>query len=233
MIDDLRELNEQFYALYGRLYKNRELLGKAQEDSMAAKLLAQYEAEYELLHLREEIARAKELYELRLKRSALIPRTWRSWFFRRKYNRAAALSGERLYLRRRWNGILRVWKSHSARSQLRTGKRTNRRTHPTKRRKMPLKQRRRRLRAATREKSRKRTTSQRRRRSRTRTRSRGRAKLIYQKNPSARGRRRTAAGASGLPPHRRRTATTRRRGIRGWRMAVPHLSKNFFPPQAW
>ena len=65
MIDDLRELNEQFYALYGRLYKNRELLGKAQEDSMAAKLLAQYEAEYELLHLREEIARAKELYELR------------------------------------------------------------------------------------------------------------------------------------------------------------------------
>lgn len=96
MIDDLRELNEQFYALYGRLYKNRELLGKAQEDSMAAKLLAQYEAEYELLHLREEIGRMRELYELRLKRSALIPRTWRSWFFRRKYNRAAALSGERI-----------------------------------------------------------------------------------------------------------------------------------------
>ena len=96
MIDDLRELNEQFYALYGRLYKNRELLGKAQEDSMAAKLLAQYEAEYELLHLREEIGRMRELYELRLKSSALIPRTWRSWFFRRKYNRAAALSGERI-----------------------------------------------------------------------------------------------------------------------------------------
>ena len=96
MIDDLRELNEQFYALYGRLYKNRELLGKAQEDSMAAKLLAQYEAEYGLLHLREEIGRMRELYELRLKRSALIPRTWRSWFFRRKYNRAAALSGERI-----------------------------------------------------------------------------------------------------------------------------------------
>ena len=96
MIDDLRELNEQFYALYGRLYKNRELLGKAQEDSMAAKLLAQYEAEYELLHLRAEIVRAKELYELRLKSSALTPRTWRSWFFRRKYNRAAALSGERI-----------------------------------------------------------------------------------------------------------------------------------------
>ena len=96
MIDDLRELNEQFYALYGRLYKNRELLGKAQEDSMAAKLLAQYEAEYELLHLREEIGRMRELYELRLKSSALTPRTWRSWFFRRKYNRAAPLSGERI-----------------------------------------------------------------------------------------------------------------------------------------
>ena len=96
MIDDLRELNEQFYALYGRLYKNRELLGKAQEDSIAAKLLAQYEAEYELLHLREEIGRMRELYELRLKSSELIPRAWRSWFFRRKYNRAAALSGERI-----------------------------------------------------------------------------------------------------------------------------------------
>lgn len=94
MIDELRELNEQFYALYGRLYKNRELLGKAQEDSIAAKLLAQYEAEYEILRLKEEISRAKEIYELHLRRSALIPRTWRVlWIFKRKYNRAAIQSG--------------------------------------------------------------------------------------------------------------------------------------------
>lgn len=90
----LSALNETFYALYGRLYENGELLTKEQTDSMAEKLLAQYEAEYEILHLREEIERARELYELRLRHAALIPRTWLGWFFRRKYNRAAAISGE-------------------------------------------------------------------------------------------------------------------------------------------
>lgn len=89
MTEKLRELNEQFFELYGRLYENDEFLTKEQSASMAKKLLAQYEREYSALCLREEIEQAREVYELRLKRARLIPRTWRGWFFRRKYNRAA------------------------------------------------------------------------------------------------------------------------------------------------
>lgn len=94
MTDKLRELNETYYELYGRLYENCEQLTKEQRDSIAAKLLAEYESEYEVLRLKEEIARARELYELRLKSAELIPRTWRVLhIFRRKYNRAAIQSG--------------------------------------------------------------------------------------------------------------------------------------------
>lgn len=94
MTDKLRELNETYYELYGRLYENGEQLTKEQRDSIAAKLLAEYESEYEVLRLKAEIARARELYELRLKSAELIPRTWRVLhIFRRKYNRAAIQSG--------------------------------------------------------------------------------------------------------------------------------------------
>lgn len=88
----IRQLNETYYALYGRLYENSEQLTKEQRDSMAAKLLAAYEADCEILRLQEEIVRANALYELKLKGEALIPRTWRQWF-RRKYNRAAEITG--------------------------------------------------------------------------------------------------------------------------------------------
>lgn len=94
MTDKLRELNETYYELYGRLYENGEQLTKEQRDSIAAKLLEEYESEYEVLRLKKEIARARELYELRLKSAELIPRTWRVLhIFRRKYNRAAIQSG--------------------------------------------------------------------------------------------------------------------------------------------
>ena len=94
MIKGITELNERFYELYGRLYENSEQLTKEQTESVAKKLFANYEREYELLMLRDEIEQAREAYELRLKRNAMIPRTWRGWFFRRKYNRAAVLSAE-------------------------------------------------------------------------------------------------------------------------------------------
>ena len=58
MTDKLRELNETYYELYGRLYENGEQLTKEQRDSIAAKLLAEYESEYEVLRLKAEIARA-------------------------------------------------------------------------------------------------------------------------------------------------------------------------------
>ena len=92
MKKELHDLNERFYALYGRLYENSELLTREQSDYMAKKLLEQYKDEYELLELKESVGRARLMYALRLKRGYLSPRTWRFLLiFKRKYNFAAEL----------------------------------------------------------------------------------------------------------------------------------------------
>lgn len=92
MKQELHDLNERFYALYGRLYENSELLTREQSDYMAKKLLEQYKDEYELLELKESVERARLMYALRLKRGYLSPRTWRFLLiFKRKYNFAAEL----------------------------------------------------------------------------------------------------------------------------------------------
>lgn len=92
MKQELHDLNERFYALYGRLYENSELLTREQSEYMAKKLLEQYKDEYELLELKESVERARLMYALRLKRGYLSPRTWRFLLiFKRKYNFAAEL----------------------------------------------------------------------------------------------------------------------------------------------
>ena len=92
MKQELHDLNERFYALYGRLYENSELLTREQSEYMAKKLLEQYKDEYELLELKESVERSRLMYALRLKRGYLSPRTWRFLLiFKRKYNFAAEL----------------------------------------------------------------------------------------------------------------------------------------------
>ena len=92
MKQELHDLNERFYALYGRLYENSELLTREQSEYMAKKLLEQYKDEYELLELKESVERARLMYALRLKRGYLSPRTWRFLLsVKRKYNFAAEL----------------------------------------------------------------------------------------------------------------------------------------------
>ncbi len=92
MKKELHDLNERFYALYGRLYENSELLTREQSEYMAKKLLEQYKDEYELLELKESVERSRLMYALRLKRGYLSPRTWRFLLiFKRKYNFAAEL----------------------------------------------------------------------------------------------------------------------------------------------
>ena len=98
MNKDLYDLNERFYALYGRLYENSELLTREQRDYTAKNLLEQYKNELELLQLRQSVERGREIYELRQKRSYLIPRTWRFLLiFKRKYNFAAELLNRQVY----------------------------------------------------------------------------------------------------------------------------------------
>lgn len=92
MKKELHDLNERFYALYGRSYENSELLTREQSEYMAKKLLEQYKDEYELLELKESVERSRLMYALRLKRGYLSPRTWRFLLiFKRKYNFAAEL----------------------------------------------------------------------------------------------------------------------------------------------
>lgn len=88
MLDDIRELNETFYELYGRLYENKLFLPQKQIDVINQVLLAEYKAEYSRISLENEIERSSENFSVKLRRKALVPKRW--WLFGRK-NRAAQL----------------------------------------------------------------------------------------------------------------------------------------------
>lgn len=85
MIKELGELNEQFFQLYGRLYKCKTLLAvnAEQEKYMAACLFNQYKAEYKLLLLKAEITERRELYATELRHYNMVPRK-RFFFFRNR-----------------------------------------------------------------------------------------------------------------------------------------------------
>ena len=88
MLDDIRELNETFYELYGRLYENKLFLPQKQIDVINQVLLAEYKAEYVRISSENEIERSSENFSVKLRKKALVPKRW--WLFGRK-NRAAQL----------------------------------------------------------------------------------------------------------------------------------------------
>ena len=93
MFKSVDELNKEFYALYGDFVENKDSMSAEQRDVMSKILLKRYKRAYKLLEMKEEIELAREEYELNLRMDQFIPRTWRFLFFRRRYNRAAELSG--------------------------------------------------------------------------------------------------------------------------------------------
>lgn len=93
MFKSVDELNKEFYALYGDFVENKDSMPADQRDVMSKILLKRYKRAYKLLEMKEEIELAREEYELNLRMDQFIPRTWRFLFFRRRYNRAAELSG--------------------------------------------------------------------------------------------------------------------------------------------
>ena len=93
MFKSVDELNKEFYALYGDFVENKDSMPAEQRDVMSKTLLKRYKRAYKLLEMREELELAREEYELNLRMDQFIPRTWRFLFFRRRYNRAAELSG--------------------------------------------------------------------------------------------------------------------------------------------
>ncbi len=93
MIEELRELNEQFYILCSRLDKYCEKLSDEQYAYMQSVMLAQYKAEYKLLALKCGIETEREIDELQAKYDRLVPHRWRFWgFLWRKKNYAAVLN---------------------------------------------------------------------------------------------------------------------------------------------
>ena len=88
MLDEIRELNETFYELYGRLYENKLFLPQKQIDVINQVLLAEYKAEYAWISSENEIERSSENFSVKLRKKALVPKRW--WLFGRK-NRAAQL----------------------------------------------------------------------------------------------------------------------------------------------
>lgn len=94
MIEDLEKLNKRFYALFGDLRENSDLLPADQREIMAKRLQELYKKEYGLLDLRASVERVREEYALKLRYDALAPRSWRFLgIFKRKYNRAAQIIG--------------------------------------------------------------------------------------------------------------------------------------------
>lgn len=93
MFKSMDELNKEFYALYGDFVENKDSMPADQRDVISKTLLKRYKRAYKLLEMKEELELAREEYELNLRMDQFIPRTWRFLFFRRRYNRAAELSG--------------------------------------------------------------------------------------------------------------------------------------------
>ena len=61
-LKDLRELNEKFYDMFGRLFRNRKLLDSEKTFKyFGERLFEQYKAEYEALKYKHEL---KELPDL-------------------------------------------------------------------------------------------------------------------------------------------------------------------------
>ena len=102
MIDELKELNDQFFKLFAELHENKKFIGSEENYRFfTQRVFEQYQIEYGLLSLQREIETEKELFALREERGEYIPERWRKWnwrHFRRltQENEAARLIAERI-----------------------------------------------------------------------------------------------------------------------------------------
>lgn len=71
---ELNELNERYYALYGRLFENAELMEEKPARYMGDKIFEQYKKEYDALALKWSIPQKQEMFELKVKHGTLVPR---------------------------------------------------------------------------------------------------------------------------------------------------------------
>lgn len=102
MIDELKELNDQFFRIFAELHENKKFLGSEENYRFfTQRVFEQYQIEYKLLSLNCEIETQKEEFEINEKRAEYIPERWRKWNWRRfrrltQENEAARLIAERI-----------------------------------------------------------------------------------------------------------------------------------------
>lgn len=102
MIDELKNLNDQFFKLFAELHENKKFLGSEENYRFfTQRVFEQYQIEYKLLSLNCEIETQKEEFEINEKRAEYIPERWRKWNWRRfrritQENEAARLIAERI-----------------------------------------------------------------------------------------------------------------------------------------
>lgn len=101
-LDELKVLNEKFYEMFGRLFRNRKLLDNEKTVKyFGEKLFEQYKAEYEALRYKHELKEMPELERVKQRHYELVPRAWRPWYFLflvRRRNRALKNIDREIYI---------------------------------------------------------------------------------------------------------------------------------------
>ncbi len=81
-LNELRELNEKFYDMFGRLFRNRKLLDSEKTFKyFGERLFEQYKAEYEALRYKYELKELPEIEKIKQLHRELVPRESRPWYF--------------------------------------------------------------------------------------------------------------------------------------------------------
>lgn len=90
MTEELKELNESYYELVGKLHENKEMLSEEMFQYMQSVILEQYRLDYRLLMAEGKIDPERKIFAADLLYDHLVPQRRKSIFFwRRKWNFAA------------------------------------------------------------------------------------------------------------------------------------------------
>lgn len=98
MIEKLKDLHEKFFKLYEDLYLMTEFIPEEHKIQMAQKIFENYQTEYALLSMKEQIKTEEELFVAGERIGMMRPRRWRKLLFFKRENKAATLFGEQARL---------------------------------------------------------------------------------------------------------------------------------------
>lgn len=73
-IDNVKELNEVYFELFGRLYENGEFLNEKIVDYISKQLFEAYKDERELLELKNDVEFRQEFFAAKIRHGIKVPR---------------------------------------------------------------------------------------------------------------------------------------------------------------